>query len=265
MLLPDAFYHYRINNINSSVKAPDKVFCVCDELEKINAFIMEHGSDEEQLQVIASRLGYRIMLETYSSLAEAFQYALFLKMTEYFRKYKELNLIRGELWDKESVEKLNKILADPQGYFMSTAKSFQDDRLLMSDLCANSRIYAKEILKQILLGKYIVIYGAGKIGKEFLAYLQRIGYDKEKISFAVTNIQENEPFVSGIPVHPLEFYQDKKNGVTIVLAVREQMQFKIAEMLQKQGFIEVFSLDGAIRRYLQKSEMIFQQDDDCRL
>ena len=43
MLVPDAFYHYRINNINSSVKAIDKVFCVCDELEMIDRFITQRG------------------------------------------------------------------------------------------------------------------------------------------------------------------------------------------------------------------------------
>lgn len=265
MLLPDAFYHYRIDNINSSVKAPDKVFCVCDELEKINAFIAEHGEDVEQLQVIASRLGYRIMLESYGQLAEAFQYALFLKMTEYLKKYRQLGFIRGELWDKEAVDNLDRILSDPHGYFLATAKSFQDDRLLMTDLCANSKIYAKEVLKQILSGKHVVIYGAGKIGKEFLGYLQRIGYEKEKISFAVTSIRQNEPFISGIPVYPLEFYQDKKDEVTVVIAMREQIQFKIAGLLQNQGFQKVFSLDAVIRRQLLREEMFFYQDSDVSL
>ena len=32
MMLREAFYHYRIDNVNSSVKSNNKVFCICDEM-----------------------------------------------------------------------------------------------------------------------------------------------------------------------------------------------------------------------------------------
>ena len=98
-----------------------------------------------------------------------------------------------------------------------------------------------------------------------MGYLQRIGYEKEKISFAVTSMRQNEPFISGIPVYPLEFYQDKKDEVTVVIAMREQIQFKIAGLLQNQGFQKVFSLDAVIRRQLLREEMFFYQDSDVSL
>ncbi len=250
-LIPEAFYHYRINNINSSVKAPDKVFCICDELDKIETFIEKWGSNKKQLRTIASRLGYRVLMEQYNHLAEVFQYALFLKIIEYFKEYKDSNYIYGPMWEKEAAETVEKILKEPKKYFMETAKSFKDDRL-MTEVCLNRKVYAEAIMREVLESSCIVIYGAGKIGTEFLEYLQKSGYAKEKISFAVTSMEGNQPYISEIPVHPLEFYQDQKDEVTVVLAVKEQSQFGIADMLQKQGFSKVFSLDNVIRKFLLK-------------
>lgn len=254
MLIPDVFYHYRINNLNSSVKAPDKVFCICDELDKIEDFITKYGNNKEQLRIIASRLGYRVLLEQYSSLAEPYQYALFLKIIEYFKEYKASRFIYEPIWEKEATETVEKILENPKKYFIKTAKSFKDDRL-MSEICLNRKVYVEEITRQILSSTHIVIYGAGKIGTEFLVSLLESGYSKEKISFAVTDMQGNNQYISNIPVYPLEFYLDRKDDVTVVLAVNEQSQFAIAKNLQKQGFSMVFSLDRIIRNYILKFGM----------
>lgn len=254
MLVPDPFYHYRINNLNSSVKVPDKVFCICDELDKIETFITEYKNNKEQLRIIASKLGYRLLLEQYNNLAEPFQYTLFLKMMEYFKRYKESGFIYETIWEKEATEKVEKILENPKEYFIKTSKSFKDDRL-MSEICLNRKIYAEAVLKQILSSTHLIIYGAGKIGTEFLGCLLGCGFVKEKISFAVTNMEGNERYISGIPVYPLTFYQDQRNEVTVVLAVKEQLQFAMAETLQKQGFSKVISLDNIIRNYILRYDM----------
>lgn len=43
VLLPDAFVHYRIDNVNSSVNNPGKVNCVVDEYAEIETFLCERG------------------------------------------------------------------------------------------------------------------------------------------------------------------------------------------------------------------------------
>lgn len=255
MLLPDAFYHYRVSNLNSSVKVPDKVFCVCDELDKIEDFIIKYGNNKERLRIIASRLGYRVLLEQYNNLADPYQYALFLKLTEYFKEYKDSGFIYETMWEKDAVKKVERILENPKKYFIETAKSFKDDRL-MSEICMNRKVYVEAVIKQILSSPHVVIYGAGKIGTEFLGCLLESGYANEKISFAVTSMQGNERYISGIPVYLLESYQERKTEVTVVLAVKEQFQFSIAEILQKQGFSTVFSLDNIIRNYILRFGMV---------
>ena len=120
----------------------------------------------------------------------------------------------------------------------------------------NRKVYAEAVIKQILSSPHVVIYGAGKIGTEFLECLLESGYANEKISFAVTSMQGNERYISGIPVYPLESYQERKTEVTVVLAVKEQSQFSVAEILQKQGFSTVFSLDNIIRNYILRFGMV---------
>lgn len=43
VLLPDAFYHYRVDNSTSSVNSPDKVDCVIEEYAEIETFLCERG------------------------------------------------------------------------------------------------------------------------------------------------------------------------------------------------------------------------------
>ncbi len=89
-LLPEAYYHYRTGNLNSSVKSPNKVFCICDEIDKIDEFIERQSQNKSILKWIESRLGYRVLMERYYGLASAFQYALFLKIVKYLEEYKKI-------------------------------------------------------------------------------------------------------------------------------------------------------------------------------
>lgn len=249
MLIPDAYYHYRVDNLNSSVKSPNKVFCICDELDKIDSFISTCGKDQKKLRVIASRLGYRVLFESYNNLAEPFQYALYIKIIDYLKKYKESGLIVEGVWDKTAITQVQKILDNPEQYFIASAKSYKDERLF-SSICINQRIYIEAILKRILSSEKIVIYGAGKIGRRFLDYLQCNGCAKENIYFAVTNMEENTPFLEGIPVSSIDAFSEQKSEILVVLAVKEQTQIAIAEALQKAGYTNVCSLDSVVRKYI---------------
>lgn len=246
VLISDAFYHYRIDNTNSSMKAPDKVFSVCDELQKIDTFISERGKCEEQLRIIASRLGYRILLENYQRVAGMYQYAVLLRMVEYFQAYKDAGYLKGEIWEQDAVEQAERILYNPQKYFQATSKAIRKDRLMCSDLCINNEVYKKAVFEKILSSKSVLLYGAGKIGKKVLAYLTERNYPRENIFFAVTSVQKNASTVEGIPVHELEYYWDQKDEMTVVLSAAEQAQIDMAERLQERGFSEVIALDESI-------------------
>lgn len=250
ILIPDAFYHYRIDNANSSIKSPDKIFSACDELQKIDTFISENFKNKNQLRIIASRLGYRILLEGYRRVAAWYQYTVFLKMIDYFKSYQEAGFLVDEIWEKEVVESVEEILASPQKYFLSTSKAACEDRLMHSEICMNNKIYIKAMFEKIVSSRYVLLYGAGKIGKKILECLLENNYPKENIFFAVTSMQNNEPLVGGVPVHEMEYYLKQKNEMTVVLTVAVQTQVNIAERLQEQGFLEVIALDERIYKAL---------------
>ncbi|MCI8949026.1 MAG: glycosyltransferase [Lachnospiraceae bacterium] len=248
----EAYYHYRINNLDSSVKAPNKVFCICDELDKIDSFIESRRNNKDALKWIASRLGYRVLKEHYHNLASAFQYTLFIRMVQYFKLYKQNGYLKGKLWDQEAIDDVNEVILNPNKYFMSTAKSFKDERL-MSDICLNQRIYVESILKYIINGNCIAIYGAGKLGKELLTYLLSKGYPKEKLIFLVTDKSENESVIQDIPVLEVCDIQNKQSDIIVVVAIKEQNQFGVAKSLKKLNILNVVVMDENIKKYIRQN------------
>lgn len=253
-LVPEAYYYYRTSNLNSSVKAPNKVFCICEELEKINQFIEERGKEKEALKRIASRLGYRVLLESYHGLASAFQYALFLRMVEYLKSYQENGYLGDPIWDKKAVEEVERIRKNPNQYFMETAKSFSDERIKEKNSPAlNTKLYGKAVLKEVLESEKVVIYGAGKIGKEVMAYLIEKNYPKQNLCFAVTTKEGNPPNIEGIPVLEIGQYGEWKEAM-VVVAVKEQSQFEILQGLEHRGVSKMVVVDPLVWQEIKENK-----------
>ncbi len=248
-LIPDAYLHYRIDNVGSSVNSPNKVFCICDEIDYINSFIENRGIDVINLKGIASRLGFRVLKENYENLASAYQYALYLKMVEYFREYKEKHYIDNPLWDSEAKEQLHRCLANPNKYFLDTCKSFEDNRMKMN-ICRNQAIYIQSILDTIKNSSDIMIYGAGIIGNDLLHYLLLQGINKNNIHFIVSNVLDNPNTVEGIEVVQVDKVCEQKKNNIVVVAVREQLQYEIVQDLVRRDFTNIVVIDMEIRKRL---------------
>ena len=254
MLVSDAYLHYRIDNMASSVNNPTKVFCICDELEYIRTFIEKiDKSKRESLSLYASRLGYRVLKENVDNLGSAFQYALFCRMVEYFKEYRENGYLDAPyeingctLWEENQIADINEILLNPNKYFLSHSKSFEDKRI--NNYVLNRKIYVREVLKDIINHNKIVIYGAGVIGKELLSYLVSHGVNKSKMEFAVSDKGNNPDLIDDIKVRTIEDISRQTNSDTVVvIAVKEQMQYDICVKLDKLGITNVYSIDAEIR------------------
>ena len=238
----------------SSVNNPTKVFCICDELEYIRTFIERiDKSKREILSLYASRLGYRVLKENVDNLGSAFQYALFCRMVEYFKEYREKGYLDAPygingcaLWEENQIADINEILLNPNKYFLSHSKSFEDNRI--NNYVLNRKIYVREVLKDIINHNKIVIYGAGVIGKELLSYLVSHGVNKSKMEFAVSDKGNNPDLIDDIKVRTIEDISRQTNSDTVVvIAVKEQMQYDICVKLDKLGITNVYSIDAEIR------------------
>lgn len=94
-----------------------------------------------------------------------------------------------------------------------------------------SNLYERELLNMLEgLGK-IVLYGAGRYGRIFLAYLKKHGFSNKVKSFVVSNLKENEDFVDGIPVRTL---QDE--DAFIFVTAGERIQADVKHILDQKGY-----------------------------
>ena len=57
-LTTDAWLHYRCDNENSSVKSSGKIFCVCDEYDEIEHFLIDGGKMDDTLRSLIIRRKY---------------------------------------------------------------------------------------------------------------------------------------------------------------------------------------------------------------
>lgn len=248
-LIPEAYLHYRIDNVASSVKAPNKIFCACDEMDYIDSFIDKRGMDVINLKGIASRLGFRVFKENYENLASAYQYTLYIRMIEYFKEYREKYYIDNPIWELEAKEELNYCLDNPNKYFLDTCKSFEDKRI-KSNICRNQEIYIQSILDEIKSSKDIMIYGAGIIGKDLLHYLLKQGMNKNNINFVVSNASDNPYKIDEVSVIQIDDIPEAKKNSVVAVAVREQLQYEIMQELIKRKFTNIIAIDIEIRKRL---------------
>lgn len=74
VVLRQGFYHYRIDNADSSVKSGAKVYAVCDEYDRSLAFLRERGG--EDLRVFGPRLTllrFGVYVWNYNRIADEFR------------------------------------------------------------------------------------------------------------------------------------------------------------------------------------------------
>ena len=58
--LKDAFVHYRLDNMNSSINSKGKVFCVCDEINEISKFLDKHPIIKSKIKMIFNKYKFCI-------------------------------------------------------------------------------------------------------------------------------------------------------------------------------------------------------------
>lgn len=242
-LLKDAYLKYRVDNIHSSVKSPEKVFCVCDEFEEINRFLSNKPKIKNEILNVLMKLKYKIYLGNYYRLSSSFQYAFLLRMS------KELNneYSQGDLnqlnWNEDEWEVLQLIAKNPHQYFKNTAKDYCDNRLSMLPTL-NTEIYSAGFFEYINKFENIIIYGAGIIGKKVAQCL--INNNKHIFSFAVSNINTDKQVVMSIDVKSIDDLLEMRENSIILVAVKEKDQFDIISNLQTLKFKNIVSIDSLL-------------------
>lgn len=122
--LRDAFLYYRQDNEASSVNSPGKVFCVCDEYERMESFLDEWPDSNEarEMRGVLIAMKFDSYLWNYDRLSPDLADEFFKRFVEEMKGHED----RGEIvWDALRDDKryeLRWLLSDPE-YMLARHKA----------------------------------------------------------------------------------------------------------------------------------------------
>ena len=116
-LTQKAYLHYRIDNVNSSVKSQKKVFCICDEYKEIWSFAEKRDLTKTSLVKKIPRIqfgGYKWNLDR---LSPSLQHAFFEVFTEEFQRFSDRGILDRDFFDEGAWNDLSELLDNPSIYY----------------------------------------------------------------------------------------------------------------------------------------------------
>ena len=142
-LTEDAFLHYRRDNESSSVNSPHKVFCVCDEYNEIERFLLEHN--KEKFLDIKYGVQFNTYRWNYRRLGVEYRYAFLLKIIETYKDKYAKGKLQKNCFKPTQYEELGQILEDAQTYFLSTSKKKMGNKESVAALLEENKKLKKKI------------------------------------------------------------------------------------------------------------------------
>lgn len=243
-LVDKAFYHYRVSNPNASMKMDNKLDKLCSELDYINACI-NCRDDRRQLELILSRLAFRVLYENYTWAAPGYQFVMLNELERRLRIYDNCGDFAASIWDDEAVAIAHEILKDKDAFYKKTGKKIFDSRLWQGTI--NASVYKDAILTKATSYENIVLYGAGVVGNKVKDDLVNRGVQKSQLTFAVTSKSDNQDEKDGIPVKQIDEFKGSGDNTIFIITVKEENQYEMLQNLRRLAIDNVLFLSDAIR------------------
>ena len=113
--IQDAFLHYRQDNESSSVNALDKVYCVVDEYDEIERFLVSRNAPTWQYaQMVKKKLS--TYLWNYDRLPDEFKLEFIQKVSSAMERDIAVGYLDWELFDRQHRKELAVILRSPTDF-----------------------------------------------------------------------------------------------------------------------------------------------------
>lgn len=231
--IKDSVINYRIDNPDSSVHNPLKIYCICDEAKEIINFVEQYGGkNRDNLYAIAQTVIFKVYLWNYNRLIIPYQYA-FLQVMEWELKasFAEHSPIKA-FWSEETWAQAHEIIEDKDAFYDRTGKYNQELRRHELEKC-NEVMLAQGFFSMLQDARKVCIYGAGKIARRVYAWMQEIGYAEKVAFFVVTSKNENASTIDNIPV--ISVNEVKEDGTLILLGVSERYRSEVVTQLQQRN------------------------------
>lgn len=250
-VIQDALLYYRTDNLMSSVHSPFKIYCVCDEMHAIEAYIKNQDEErQKKLWPILVKRKYYDYRWNYNKLSSVFQFAFFEKMIAEFKADQAAGKFDQMTWLYPNDDaQFERMMETPFEYFMSTVKQYYDNRMSMVET-QNSQLAKIGFFAAVQKENPAIIYGAGKIGRYVAEKLIIAGIEKEKLVFAVTDIQGNDQDVADIPVLQIDEAVTHKKDRLVLVAVKGEKQIEMLNHLKYLRCKNIIIVDDEVLSYL---------------
>lgn len=250
-VIQDALLYYRTDNLMSSVHSPFKIYCVCDEMHAIEAYIKEQDVERQRkLWPVFTKRKYYDYRWNYRKLSPIFQYAFFEKMIAEFKEDRAAGKFDQIAWlyPNDDIE-FDRMMGNPFSYFMSTVKQYHDGRVSMVKT-KNNQLAKIGFFAAVQKENPALIYGAGKVGRLVAEKLVSAGIEKKELVFAVTDAKSCDREVDGISVWQIdEAVKDRKDRLVLV-AVKGEKQIAMLNHLKYLGCKNIIIMDDDVLSYL---------------
>lgn len=214
-----AFYHYRIDNLNSSIHSRAKVFAVCDEYEFVYNILNEMGDDGARFYKWDRFFKLLDCIDNVGRVADEYQKDLVDRIREEFLLAEKKGEIDFDLYADHWKSKLFDILFHGDGYVEKIRKR------------------AQKIDESIQNFDVIIIYGAGKLGQA--AYWTLVGGRRNiKVKYyGVTQAEGNPGQVLGVPVKCIDELQEYREQALVIIAVGKTYTEEVKRLLIQKNFL----------------------------
>lgn len=254
--IKDALLNYRVDNLDSSVHNPLKIFCVCDELheiERYNRRRVEEGKIAtdwgEKLDGIVSWVKYKKYIWNYGRLSVPYQYAFLMKVFDELRGIGRKSYQLG-VWKDDEMEILDKLVGDLDAFFKTTGKGYEDYRLSKLSLL-NRSFSIKSFQEAVTKYQNIYIYGAGQIGQKVWNCLKRMHVVHKVQGFVVSEQMGNPNNIEDKEVLTLSEMKTQDNKSALVLvALQKRYQYEVALGLQDGGYSNILLIDDQVKAWI---------------
>lgn len=252
----DALLNYRVDNLDSSVHNPLKIFCVCDELHEIEMYNRGRGEAGkiakywgEKLDGIVGWVKFKKYIWNYTRLSVPYQYAFLMKVLGELRDI-GIKTYQLGIWKDDEKEILDKIVRNPDEFFKITGKGYEDSRLSKLPLL-NHSFSIKSFQEAVTKYQDIYIYGAGQIGQKIWNCLKSMNAVHKVRGFVVSEQEDNPNNIEDKKVFTMSEMkaQDNKSALVLV-ALHKRYQCEVALGLQDGGYSNIMLIDDQVKAWI---------------
>ena len=221
----DAYYKYRIDNVNASMYSKEKVFTVFEEYDFLRKILNKMGEQGKPFYKWTYYLAISNGIGNISRVADEYKKDLIDKIKNEFYYALQKELITPNIYPDYIKIKIFDIISDPQKY------------------CEKEIGRRNKIENALKAYDVIILYGTGIIGYSVQARLKEGRLNTKIKYFAVSKCENSYQFVKGIPVKEISDLKEYAKTAAVIVAVSPKYQQEIVDILKKNQFAHYILMD----------------------